>query len=279
MPEQGPARSLRSERAVVLARLAVAGMVPAWDELRRRYHPVIELWSRRYCNQIAHRMPPGSRGRFSCRGRECDRAFWPAYEALLVHLLGDSPGAEKRRKGRIDEWAGTDIDNDDFSRRVTKSFSGGGRMTDVFRNWCSSLGIPQRARVPANTEPDLRDAIAGHVDELFPDLDAEAAVRLVRPAVWLDALHWDAAQAGLTSEIDHDRVHRAVADGDETLLSLDHASFARLCEMVDDTVAAVAPDFHASYLATAREITRVPVDLAHLSENDLQEFEDRGGWV
>ncbi|MEY3690434.1 MAG: hypothetical protein RJB57_89 [Actinomycetota bacterium] len=262
-----------------LARRAVDGDEPSWDELRRRFHPVIELWSRRYCNQIAHRMPPGSRGRFSCRGRECERAFWPAYEALLVHFLGDRPDAEKRRKGRIDEWAGSGIDNDEFSGRVTRSFSGGGRMTDVFRNWCSSLGIPQRARVPAGTEEPLREAISEHVDLLFPDLDGEPAARVTRPAVWLDALHWDAAQAGLTSEIDHDRVHRAVADGDETLLSLDHASFARLCEMVDDTVAAVAPDFHASYLATAREITRVPVDLAHLDENDLQEFEDRGGWV
>ena len=152
-------------------------------------------------------------------------------------------------------------------------------MTDVFRNWCSSIGIPQRARVPAGTESHLRDAISGHVAVLFPLLDGQSEARLVTPSVWLEALHWDAAQAGLSSEIDHDRVHRAVANGDETLLSLDHASFARLCEMVDDTVATVAPDFHASYLATAREITRVPVDLAHLSETDLQEFEDRGGWV
>jgi len=270
---------MRSERAVVLARLAVDGTEPAWEELRRRYHPVIEFWSRRYCNQIAHRMPPASRGRFSCRGPECERAFWPAYEALLVHFLGDSPVVDGRRKGRIDDWAGTDIENEEFSGRVTKSFSGGGRMTDVFRNWCSSLGLPQRARVPAGTEQPLRDAITEHVDLVFPDLDAEVGVLLARPAVWLDALHWDAAQAGLTSEIDHDRVHRAVANGDEAILSLDHASFARLCELVDDSVASIAPDFHASYLATAREITRVPVDLAHLGENDLQEFEDRGGWV
>ncbi|MEY4365080.1 MAG: hypothetical protein RLZZ305_424 [Actinomycetota bacterium] len=271
---------MRSLGATELARLAVALDVPAWDELHRRFSPVFVLWARRYCNQIAHRMPPRSRSRHACTAQECERAFWPAYEALLLHVLGDRPmDGTRDRRGRIDEWADRDLANEEFSESVTRALSGGGRMTDVFRLWCASIGVPQRARVPAGTDGPLRAAISAHVAEIFPGLPTDAASRLVDPGAWLDALHWDAAQAGLSHDIDADRVHRAVADGDEDLVALDGSSFARLCWMVDDSVATIAPSFHAEYLSKAREITRVPVDLEQLSENELAEFEDRGGWV
>ena len=271
---------MRSLGSSELARLAVAADLSAWDELHRRFDPVFALWARRYCNQIAHRMPPRSRSRHACTAHRCERAFWPAYEALLRHVLGDQPvdGARERR-GRIDEWADRDLTNDEFSESVTRSLSGGGRMTNVLRLWCASIGVPQRARVPAGADGPLRTAIAAHVEEVFPGLPAEHAGRLSDPAAWLDALHWDAAQAGLSTEIDTDRVHRAIADGDEGVIALDGASFARLCGMVDDSVASIIPAFHAEYLSKAREITRVPVALDTLGENELAEFEDRGGWV
>lgn len=243
----------------------------AWSGRIEQFAPMFALFARRYCNQLAHRRAASATGRGSCPGLTCDRAFWPAYETLILHVFGDPPsGNPDRRAGRYDTWRDREFaDEEAFAAAVRGECAAPGRMTDVFRAWCSHRGLPQRARLPKGGA----DALAPRIGELVTGQLAIADESTLRePDMWAEALYWDAAQTGLTDPIDAERVQRWFAALDPVVAQIDPGSFHKLADSVDRAFAELVPTFHADYLVAAREQTRSPEQL------DGLETDGSGRW-
>jgi hypothetical protein len=241
-----------------LADAAVLGDRSCWDELHRRFTPMLTAFARRYCNQLGHRRPADARDPGSCRDWNCDRAFPSAYTVLCRRTLGDPPDTDGTSVGRLPVWSVRNLDDNAFAKAMHAELRAAGRMTDIFRAWCADRGIPQRPRLSTLTVRALDPVVQGTATRIVgatrpPSLDSSQR--------WIEALHWDAAQTGTNDFIDSDRVQRHLARNEAAVMTIEPGVFSALAHAVDDDICTHAPDAHDNYLSAARDQTRAHATL------------------